>query len=898
VKKLLTIAIFLIASHQLFAQSNTFPLAGEAGIGTYTIYNPPLTPLHIVASPSWLLNNPTIRLEAFLNGVVTDPGDDKLIGHLSLTTLANDGVYSPFSTLGDMVLQSTQDGEDIILQADNLSGAIRLATNAYERQRITPTGRIDFNIGTWNFGSPRISFEKNGEAPVIKLYHHDGLSYGSYDNISAYPWWIENSGSEGVSALNFKAGPQQYMGSELVTTKVTFLSNGNVGINNMNPQQKLDIVGNIRFSGAVMPANDAGLIGQVLTSQGSGAAPVWSNSGGSNAWLLSGNSGLSSTSFLGLIDKKPLIIKTDNIERFRITEEGALLASGSSGSTPSTAIGAGTRMMWIPAKYAFRAGYINNTQWDNANIGIGSVAFGESNTSSGNYSFSAGYDNTASGIEAVAMGISNTASNIASIALGRNNTSSDLYSVALGNLNSASGENSVALGGQNISSGHGAVALGEDNEASGQASFAAGDNCVATGQTSIAIGYIVEATADYSTVIGTSYGLGANVLRNNIPGSLMVGYNTTKPALFISGGANDLTPLIPNPNTTKIGIGMASITSTPTTHPANMLAVAGSTTIGSGYATTVVPASNSLMVQGAVLIGGTSLLYDPSLTPASLNVHGIAIQSSGNTSWSTTSDIRLKKDVKPFNDGLEQLRQINPVRFHYNGKLNLDSTKEKIGVIAQEIQKIAPYTIEEGTYISKKVIRASEYVAIEVPDTAHPGKTKTILEYVPEIIEDEKTEVLVYNPTAVTYIIINAIKELDSIVTLYKSLDTELQRVSVENQEIRLRLSALEEEIAQIKASKGEGYDTFEDVLLEQNNPNPFSENTTIIYFVPERIKGIVELVVTNATGNSILQRYPVISNIPHQQEISARDLDTGVYIYGIAINGQIVKSKKMMILK
>jgi hypothetical protein len=31
---------------------------------------------------------------------------------------------------------------------------------------------------------------------------------------------------------------------------------------------------------------------------------------------------------------------------------------------------------------------------------------------------------------------------------------------------------------------------------------------------------------------------------------------------------------------------------------------------------------------------------------------------------------------------------------------------------------------------------------------------------------------------------------------------------------------------------------------------------------------------------------------------MSAKELETGVYVYGIAVNGQIVKSKKMMIIK
>ena len=48
-----------------------------------------------------------------------------------------------------------------------------------------------------------------------------------------------------------------------------------VGISNLNPTEKLDVTGNVKFSNALMPNNLAGTTGQVLTSQGPNIAPVW-----------------------------------------------------------------------------------------------------------------------------------------------------------------------------------------------------------------------------------------------------------------------------------------------------------------------------------------------------------------------------------------------------------------------------------------------------------------------------------------------------------------------------------------------------------------------------------------------------------------------------------------------
>lgn len=78
-----------------------------------------------------------------------------------------------------------------------------------------------------------------------------------------------------------------------------------------------------------------------------------------------------------------------------------------------------------------------------------------------------------------------------------------------------------------------------------------------------------------------------------------------------------------------------------------------------------------------------------------LSVNGNASKTGGGT-WAVFSDRRLKKEVRPFTDGLEQVMQINPVFFKYNGKGGINvSDKDEVGVIAQEIQPIAPYTVTE-----------------------------------------------------------------------------------------------------------------------------------------------------------------------------------------------------------
>ncbi|MBK5284151.1 MAG: hypothetical protein JJE25_02020 [Bacteroidia bacterium] len=49
----------------------------------------------------------------------------------------------------------------------------------------------------------------------------------------------------------------------------------NVGIGTASPSEKLDVLGNLKFSGALMPNNNAGTVGRILMSAGAGTPPTW-----------------------------------------------------------------------------------------------------------------------------------------------------------------------------------------------------------------------------------------------------------------------------------------------------------------------------------------------------------------------------------------------------------------------------------------------------------------------------------------------------------------------------------------------------------------------------------------------------------------------------------------------
>lgn len=70
-----------------------------------------------------------------------------------------------------------------------------------------------------------------------------------------------------------------------------------------------------------------------------------------------------------------------------------------------------------------------------------------------------------------------------------------------------------------------------------------------------------------------------------------------------------------------------------------------------------------------------------------------AVKPNGGT-WSAPSDRRLKTNIRDYEDGLAKVMAIRPVRYNYNGKMDMPTEPEFIGLIAQEIQEVAPYTVK------------------------------------------------------------------------------------------------------------------------------------------------------------------------------------------------------------
>ena len=190
------------------------------------------------------------------------------------------------------------------------------------------------------------------------------------------------------------------------------------------------------------------------------------STGAFTALEATGTSTLATTTISGRLG----IGTTSPRTRLELDNDGAILATGTlySGWTEPN-LGAGTRLLWYPYKAAFRVGYVNGTQWDNANIGSYSVAMGYNTTASGPYSIAIEDSTTASGQYSTAIGDGTTASGKCSIAMGGLTTASRDYSTAMGVWTTASGIGSTAMGKYTTAQAYYSLAIGRYNVGGGSA---------------------------------------------------------------------------------------------------------------------------------------------------------------------------------------------------------------------------------------------------------------------------------------------------------------------------------------------------------------------------------------------------------------------------------------------
>ena len=295
------------------------------------------------------------------------------------------------------------------------------------------------------------------------------------------------------------------------------------------------------------------------------------------------------------------------------------------------------------------------------------------------------------------------------------NGTTALYYNTGGNFNVANGTEALfnnTTGINNTANGFGALYTnteGDHNVANGGSSLrinTTGTHNTATGVSALNF----NTTGDHNTAIG----YGADVSSGNLTNATAIGADaqvSQSNSLVLGNNAN-VGIGTTAPEAKLHVIGSATVGTIPTSNESTDQAAS---TIHSGDGFLVTPWIYSNVIEAAGERGAQSTLISVgddgnysaddeihfitdgsdqmTIDGSGLEVFNSSAKKIGGGSWAASSDRRLKQDIRDYKEGLEEVLSVRPVKFRYNELSGYDTEEEFIGVIAQELQEIAPHMV-------------------------------------------------------------------------------------------------------------------------------------------------------------------------------------------------------------
>lgn len=296
--------------------------------------------------------------------------------------------------------------------------------------------------------------------------------------------------------------------------------------------------------------------------------------------------------------------------------------------------------------------------------------------------------------------------------------------------------------------------------------------------------------------------------------------------------------------------------------------VVGASAPESGIRTTIIEPTNSALILGT--LNGVSSYLTVNRPTTSNSTETVRIRDNGSTfaTFNTiaeqfqltltgsavasgvwqNSDKRIKKDIKPVTNAIDNLMKLKPSVYYFKTDdekykyLNLPKELQ-FGLIAQELKEVFPNMVRES--------KTKDEDGKERPETVN---SVNYTELIPVLIKGMQ-------------------EQQDMIVALQQRID-----------QLESALSSASNSNA--KAS------TIAGAVLEQNQPNPFNQSTIIRYQIPQGTSGQINIYDNKGSLMKSLR-----ATTSGQATVNANDLKPGTYTYTLLVNGKLVSSKKMVVL-
>jgi len=234
-----------------------------------------------------------------------------------------------------------------------------------------------------------------------------------------------------------------------------------------------------------------------------------------------------------------------------------------------------------------------------------------------------------------------------------------------------------------------------------------------------------------------------------------------------------------------------------------------------------------------------------------------------------TSDARDKTNIRDLSYGLKDIMKLRSVKFNW---LNKSSEGDKLGLIAQDLQKVIPEVVRDFDYVT------DEKTGLQ---TKIPAKRLGVMysDLVPVLIKGMQEQQSIIEKQQASFE-----QQQEIIEKLQSDMDDLKKRMSTSFATTN-QSSNVSKEISDLSLAH-----------LNQNAPNPFNSATVINYYLPET-EGNASIEVISSNGQ-LVKAYPVTQKGNGLLTIKAGELSAGTYYYTLMVNGAKVDSKQMVMVK
>ncbi|MGV3611428.1 MAG: tail fiber domain-containing protein [Fluviicola sp.] len=254
------------------------------------------------------------------------------------------------------------------------------------------------------------------------------------------------------------------------------------------------------------------------------------------------------------------------------------------------------------------------------------------------------------------------------------------------------------------------------------------------------------------------------------------------------------------------------------------------------------------------------------------------------------SDQMLKENVVTIENADSLLNLLNPVTFDFKTddypQLNL-LTENQMGLIAQQVETVFPNIVSENH---------SPAVYDSVGTVIYPSvdfKTVDYTKLIPVLISGHKEQAAkIQAKDSIIDSLQNQVADLnDRLTQLENCLSGILPYLcQLSNSAIQANTPQSQEAIRSELSVRLSNRET---IILDQNVPNPFAEQTVINFSIPESVQK-AQIHFYDGQGK-LMQSVDVKERGLGSLTVFGSDLSTGVYTYTLVADGQVVATKKMM---